>query len=298
MNPVRQLVVVADDYGIGPETSRGILELASVGVVTGAVLLVNSPFAEAAAGAWRRARPHADLGWHPCLTMDEPVAPSAEVPSLVGPDGRLGPLPRFLRDLLLGRVRPEHIARELAAQLARFRALTGQQPMLVNAHHHVALFHPVGAILRALLRPLTPRPWLRRVHEPWRLLPRLGGARIKRVGLSLLGRRAARMQERAGFPGSDALAGIGSPCADPAFFTRRLARTPGTVVELMCHPGWTDPTLAGRDDSAGQHPDPRVGERRALAAPDFSQAYRRAGFRLARPAELLTARTRRSVRVA
>ena len=34
----RFLVVIADDYGIGPETSRGILELAGRGVVTGTVL--------------------------------------------------------------------------------------------------------------------------------------------------------------------------------------------------------------------------------------------------------------------
>ena len=30
----RQLVVVADDFGIGPETNRGILELATVGRIT------------------------------------------------------------------------------------------------------------------------------------------------------------------------------------------------------------------------------------------------------------------------
>src|SRR5262245_40029297 len=71
--PARCLVVVADDYGIGPETSRGILELAQLGVVTGTVLLVNSPHAEEAARRWRAARPDADLGWHPCLTMDSPV---------------------------------------------------------------------------------------------------------------------------------------------------------------------------------------------------------------------------------
>src|SRR5437588_127944 len=46
--PVRCLVVVADDFGIGPATSRGILDLAAKGLVTGTVLLVNSPYAEEA----------------------------------------------------------------------------------------------------------------------------------------------------------------------------------------------------------------------------------------------------------
>ena len=39
----RYLVVVADDYGMGPEVSRGIRELMHVGSVTGTVLMVNSP---------------------------------------------------------------------------------------------------------------------------------------------------------------------------------------------------------------------------------------------------------------
>ena len=45
MHGPRSLIVVADDYGIGPATSRGILDLAAEGLVTGAVLLVNSPHA-------------------------------------------------------------------------------------------------------------------------------------------------------------------------------------------------------------------------------------------------------------
>src|SRR5262249_14803284 len=113
MEPARLLAVVADDYGIGPETSRAILELARAGVVTGTVLLVNSPSAEAAAKAWRASGVRADLGWHPNLTMDAPAAPPGAVPTLLGPDGRMGPLRRFLSRLLLGQVAESHIRREL-----------------------------------------------------------------------------------------------------------------------------------------------------------------------------------------
>ena len=51
----RFLVVTADDFGIGPATTHGILELALQGRVTATVLLVNSPHAEAAVRAWRQA---------------------------------------------------------------------------------------------------------------------------------------------------------------------------------------------------------------------------------------------------
>ena len=46
MDAQRYLVVTADDYGIGPATSQGILELALQERVTATVLLVNSPHAE------------------------------------------------------------------------------------------------------------------------------------------------------------------------------------------------------------------------------------------------------------
>ena len=65
MEPARFLMVVADDFGIGPETSKAILELARDNVVTGTVLLTNSPYAEPAVKAWRAAGLSADLGWHP-----------------------------------------------------------------------------------------------------------------------------------------------------------------------------------------------------------------------------------------
>ena len=71
----RFLVVTADDFGIGPATTHGILELALQGRVTATVLLVNSPHAEAAVRAWRQAGCVPELGWHPCLTLDRPVRP-------------------------------------------------------------------------------------------------------------------------------------------------------------------------------------------------------------------------------
>ena len=77
----RSLVVVADDYGIGPATSDGILRLCRAGVVTGTVMLVNSPFAAEAVRSWNKAGVGADLGWHPCLTLDSPILPGSQVPS-------------------------------------------------------------------------------------------------------------------------------------------------------------------------------------------------------------------------
>jgi predicted glycoside hydrolase/deacetylase ChbG (UPF0249 family) len=73
---------------------------------------------------------------------------------------------------------------------------------------------------------------------------------------------------------------------DPGFFARWLARMPGESVELMCHPGYFDDTLVGRDCRAGDGlQQRRVDELSLLRQPAFLQSCRAAGFVLARPSE-------------
>lgn len=289
MDGTRFLVVTADDYGIGPATSRGILDLAAAGLVTSTVLLVNSPYAAEGVRHWQHAGRRPELGWHPCLTLDRPLLPPERVPSLVRSDGSFWPLGAFIRRLCSGKVRAEDIAREFEAQCGRFEELTGQRPPVVNTHHHVQVFPPVGRVLLEVLARRGPMPYLRRVREPWSTLARVPGARVKRLALSLLGRRDARSQEAAGCPGNGWLAGITDPpcVADPDFLVRWLARVPGRVVELTCHPGYLDTTLLGRDATPhdGQL-QRRVGELHLLRQPSFHEACHRAGFTLVAPSQL------------
>ncbi len=285
----RYLTIIADDYGIGPATSRGILDLAERRRINGAVLLVNSPYAEAAVSAWRQAGEPMELGWHPCLTLDRPVTPAHRVTSLVAPDGRFRPLGRFLRRLTLGMVRAGEIARELHGQYRRFIDLVGQPPSFVNAHHHVQVFPPVGAILLEILSQNGARPYLRKVQEPWPLIATVPGARPKRVLLSALGRRCARLQEALGLPGNDWLAGITDPpCVnDPDYLVRWVRRIPGTRIELACHPGHLDPTLIGRDCTVTDgHIQRRIREYKHLIDERFTEALQVADLTAVPPSRL------------
>jgi predicted glycoside hydrolase/deacetylase ChbG (UPF0249 family) len=306
----RYLVVTADDFGIGPATSQGILDLAShfatghkpeapardvpslaLRACVSSVLLVNAPHAGDAVRAWRQSGVPLELGWHPCLTLDRPVLPAGRVPSLVAADGRFWPLGGLVRRLCRGQVRPAEIETELRAQYWRFIDLAGHPPAVVNSHHHVQVFPPVGAILRRLLAEQRPLPYLRRVQEPWGMLARVPGARLKRAFLTLLGRRDAEQCRRAGFPGNDWLAGITDPpwVADPDYLVRWLTRIPGRVVELTCHPGHLDTTLVGRDCTAGDGLLlRRVHELERLREPGFLAACRQAGLTTVPAAALIS----------
>lgn len=278
----RFLLVTADDFGVGPETSRGILDLAARGVLTSTVMLVNSPFAEAGVAAWLAAGRPVELGWHPCLTIDAPVLPAAEVPSLVGPDGRFPRLGTLVKRLALGRVRAAEVEAEFRAQLRRFVELVGEPPANVNAHHHVHVFRTVGAALARVLGEAAP--YVRRVAEPFGTFRRVSGARLKRLLLTRFGCRAAGRQHAAGLPGNDELLGITDPSfvGKPDFFARWLAASRGRFVELMCHPGHLDPTLGSRDSYIHHRPQ----EFALLSHPPFLEAARAAGFALVTAAEL------------
>lgn len=294
MGLARQLVVVADDFGIGPETDRAILELGAAGVLTGTVMIVNSPFAEAGVLAWKKAGRPVELGWHPALTIDRPILPAEHVPSLVDHDGRCWPLGAFLKRSLFGRINAAEVAAEMAAQYERFCELVGGPPKLVNSHQHASLFRPVTAALHALLCSKRARPFIRRVCEPKSMLARIPGARVKRGVLDWFGRRQAKQLARDGFPGCEWLAGITDPpfVRDPAFHTRWLKAIPGRSVELACHPGYHDDTLVGRDCTATDGLlQRRVDELALLKRPDFADAVRAAGFE-AVPASRLGERRR------
>ncbi len=298
MTSTRSLLVIADDFGIGPETSRGILDLAKLGRVTGTVLLVNSPYAEQAVAAWRAAERPLEVGWHPCLTLDRPILSPERVPSLVDANGKFQSLGRFLYRSALGKINSTQVEHELRAQLERFIRLTGSAPRLVNFHHHLHVFPPVDRVVLQILSELEPRPYLRRVTERFGVLCRVPGGRLKRLFLTWHGRRCGPALANANLPTNDTLAGISTPKSvlDPDYLRRWIRLVQGDVVELTCHPGHRDQTLVGRDCTADDgRVQARVEEFEHLSSLSFAQTCREAGLAITKPAEIL-ARLPRSAR--
>lgn len=291
MNQKRFLIVTADDYGMGPEVSRGILDLAAKSAVTAAVLLVNSPYAAGALQMWKQRGALLEMGWHPCLTLDAPILPPQEVSSLVGSGGRFLSLAQFIRNLFLGRIRLPEVEAELRAQYHQFCEWVGHPPTHVCAHHHFNIFPLLNKALMKVLANDQPKPYVRRVIESWQTLVHIPGARLKRLGLSMFSLFSVSELNRCGIPGNQWLIGVrdAASVSDPSFLLRWLKVVPGRVVELTCHPGYFDKSLIGRDCSANDGwLKSRVQELNLLSEPRFLEMCHEQGFELVSHAQFLS----------
>jgi len=119
----RLLVINADDFGLSPGVSDGIIEAHTRGVVTSTSLMVNRPGAAYAAQL---------AAGHPALSVGI----------------------HFEDDHESDLDAPAQARAAFAAQLASFRELTGQDPTHIDSHHHVHLDAGSAAVFGELAAEL------------------------------------------------------------------------------------------------------------------------------------------------
>jgi predicted glycoside hydrolase/deacetylase ChbG (UPF0249 family) len=133
-------VIVADDFGISIERSRGIIKALKSGVVTATSVMANG---DAAAEAIEMARVSGFLevvGLHLNLTEGHPVSDPRDVPSLLLKESETQPGTGLKGGALLrgkmgyraacasGVISPEEAAAEARAQLAWFQRQVAENP--------------------------------------------------------------------------------------------------------------------------------------------------------------------------
>jgi predicted glycoside hydrolase/deacetylase ChbG (UPF0249 family) len=142
------LILNADDFGLTPGVNRAIAELADAGAITSATLMAAGlAFDDAVKLAL--ARPHLGVGCHITFIDGTPLSHPADIPTLLGPDGKhfRTSLVDFFLAVLRGRVREEEIAREAMAQVQRLQR-AGIDVTHVDTHKHT---HLLPAVARPLL---------------------------------------------------------------------------------------------------------------------------------------------------
>jgi hopanoid biosynthesis associated protein HpnK len=236
---LKQLIVTADDFGLALPVNEAIEEAHRHGILSTTSLMVT---AAAAADAVARAKrlPRLGVGLHLVLVDGRPALPPAQIPDLVGPDGRFpanvtkAGIELFFRS----RARAQ-LEREIRAQLELFRQ-TGLALDHVNSHHH---FHIHPTIAATLVR-LAPEYGIKAIRVPrerpiesWRatgdrLVPRLAAWAGQGPWVASLRRQLVR----AGIRFNDCVLGLsdtGDMRAERV--ARYLARLPDGVSELYVH---------------------------------------------------------------
>jgi predicted glycoside hydrolase/deacetylase ChbG (UPF0249 family) len=209
---MRRLIVNADDFGLTPGVTRGILAAHRLGIVTSSTALVTQPLdRDDVARAFEQGLA---LGLHVNLTLGRPLTGGR---SLVEGSGQ------FVRDArrAAARASARDVERELEAQIERFLGLARRAPTHLDSHHHVALHPPIReAVLAAAARLAVP---VRSEDDAARARSRAAGLRTPDHF----------------FGGSGP-----APYWTPLRTLAQLAALPPGTSEFMTHPGLFDQALA------------------------------------------------------
>ena len=143
----------ADDFGMTLGVNDAIKRAYEEGILNSASLMVNQKYA-AQAVKMAQNMPNLEMGLHLNLTNEKPAANPAEIPLLVGADGKLKN--GFVNLLLLSVLKPKQfrtqVAKEVWAQTQKYLAF-GLPLKHIDGHRHVhlipAVFQEVKKIAQA-----------------------------------------------------------------------------------------------------------------------------------------------------
>jgi chitin disaccharide deacetylase len=246
---MKQLILNADDFGYTRGINQAIVRAHREGVLTSATLMANAAAFDDAAELARQC-PDLGVGCHFVLIGGKSVADPSEIPSLASPDGRLPQsLPAFVAAVSSGSIKPEDIARELRAQIAKIRA-AGVEPTHIDSHKHT---HAHPRAFRAIARTAKElgitkiRNPYERLHDSWTTM-REGKAYSNQIfaaaAASLSARPFRRILREYGLKAPDNFLGLAvTGRIDPVVLREMVRNLSDGFTEIMLHPGICDPEL-------------------------------------------------------
>jgi len=249
---MRNLIVNADDLGWTAGVNRGIAEAHRNGIVTSTSLLANGRAFDDGVRVSREL-PRLGVGVHLNLSDGKPVAPTAEVKSLLNKAGEFAGGPEALLFRLTAKsLDADEVENEWDAQIRKVQA-AGIHATHLDGHKHVQMLPGLFGVALRLAKKHGIAA-VRVSHESSSLRAALsGGGESAGVllkqgaqarGLKLLARDAREMAEHAGVETADYFCGI----AQTGVLSKKgvqqlLEKLPEGTTELMCHPGYADADL-------------------------------------------------------
>ena len=243
-----RIVLCADDYGYSPGVSRGIRELLEHERLSATSCMVVFPEFERDGPLLKPFLGRADIGLHFTLTSERSIGSVAW-------EAHVHPPPRA------------RMVAEVESQVMKFTAVIGRPPDYIDGHQHVHILPVVRDAVVQTARRIGA--YVRNTMDP------IGIAMCRRPGplesayLATASQKLAALARASGVPTNRGFRGVRSFREKEPFrvLFRRMIRNARDGCLVMCHPGYADPLLAGRDPVQ----EVREGELRYLAGPDFPQ---------------------------
>lgn len=260
-----RIFVTADDFGIGYETSRGIVDCHLAGAVDAtSVMTSTGDHLERSMPLLERA-PNLQLGLHITLTsLAGRALVATKASGLLNKAGNFHSLPGLYLRAALGQINHQAVRDEIAAQLDRFVRVVGKPPSHVDGHHHSHQLPIIREVVADLIRDGVLPNQVRNT-PPAKYSRSVKGAAFRRAIIEHLGRKSRPVFAAVEARMPDAFFGVLSDTmlADENPWGQYLAGLDPSRAgryELGVHPGYDDPPLAGRDTYLSE----RVVELKAL----------------------------------
>ena len=247
-----EFILCADDFGISPGVSEGIIELVQGHRLSAVSCMMNGRSIRKYADGITPYRDRIDIGIHFVLT-DMPPLSSALTLEI---NGRLPTIGALTKRALIGGLPLEDLKSELAAQLDLFADIFKRRPDFVDGHQHI---HQLPGIRDIVLDLIMERfssclPPLRSCSEHLSIIFRRGVEPLKTIAIGFFGASLQRgamannVKFNTGFSGIYDLSG---KVAYEVLFDRFTdSLRPGSLI--MCHPGKVDDELRSIDGLTDQ----------------------------------------------
>jgi len=229
------LIVNADDFGYFRCVSRGIADAHAQGILTATAALANFPRFEEDLELLG-GMPGLDLGVHLNLTAGEPLSESLRE-KLLRSGGVFPSKLGLVKAIITGSITAQDVETEWRLQIKK--CLDARLKLqFLNSHEHMHMLPTLFPVVQRLAQQFDinhirlPVPDPLRLHSPATLLrdlpltvlcrrarPRLRGTPARFLGMGVSGKLSMSYLKR---------------------WVPRLQK--GNVYELMCHPGYFDPT--------------------------------------------------------
>ena len=230
-----RLVVNADDFGMSPGVSRGIVRAHREGIVTSTSVLGNCGDFEESCAILAEA-PDLGVGVHLALVGRGPIADPARVPSLLTAGGRFHERgAEFIAAWTKRKIDPGDVEREFEAQIARVRD-AGIKIDHLDTHHHLGFLPVVGRSVEAVARRHGIEAIRSGIETPtlsWVTDPRRGLKAGVLTGLGWLTRRQLGARKYS----AQSWGYVESGRLDEVRVLEIIGRLGPGTHELICHPG-------------------------------------------------------------